>query len=192
MNKHDLPWEEKTKTFKPEHSSFLYNVIDRYKEFSKEEIIADMRKNEFPAAILMINLEADFNIATAFRSGNFFNFSKLMYFGKKKRDKRGEVGVFNYSNIQYLDSIDKIKELKNEYRFVALENNIDKNPTNISKYKWDKKSLIVFGSESRGIEKEILDLCDDFIEIKGFGSCRSLNASTAISIAMFDYINKYE
>lgn len=181
-------WEKKKEIQMEKNSSFIYNVRDEFKNKSKEEIISTLRQNEFPAAVMMVNFEGDFNIGGVFRSGNCFNFSNMYYFGKKKRDKRSEVGVFNYSNIEYLDTFEKVLELKKKYRFVALENN-QPNTQSILNYKWSKNSLILVGSESFGIAKEFLEICDDFIEIPMFGTCRSFNAASAASIAMFSYVS---
>lgn len=183
-------WEAKKKEQLAKNSDFVYNISDKFKNKTKEQIIKELRETEFPAGVLMVNFEGDFNIGGVFRSGNCFNFSNMYYFGKKKRDKRGEVGVFNYSSIEFIDSFDKVIALKNKYKFVALENNIDRNPKNIVDYVWEPNSLIIVGSESNGISKDFLDLCDDFIQIPMFGTCRSYNAATAASIAMFDYVSK--
>lgn len=186
----DPNWETKVEEQIKKKSGFFYNLRDPFKDKPIEEVKQIIKDTAFPAAILMVNLEGDFNIGGVFRSGNCFNFSKMFYFGKKKRDKRAEVGVFNYSYIEYLDSFEKILELKKDYRFVALENNINKSPVNIISYKWEPNSIIVLGSESYGLTDEFLEICDDFIEIPMFGTCRSFNAASAATIAMYDYISK--
>lgn len=185
----DEEWEKQKEDRFLKKNDFLFNLQDRFKGMPKEEIISTLRKEEAKAAVLMVNFEGDFNIGGVFRSGNCFNFSEMFYFGKKKRDKRGEVGVFNYSNIQFLDTFEKVKDLKNKYHFVALENNFGETK-NIIDYVWKPNSLILVGSESNGIAKEFLEICDDFIEIPMFGTCRSFNAASAASIAMYDYIAK--
>ena len=188
----DPNWDEKLNQQIEKRSDFFYNIKDEFKGVEKEKIKEVLKSREYPAAVMMINWEGDFNIGGVFRSGNCFNFSKMFYYGKKKRDKRAEVGVFNYSHIEYIDSFEKIKQLKNEYRFVALENNINKTPQNIINYSWDPKSIIILGSESFGLSQDIIDICDDFIEIPMFGTCRSFNAASAATIAMYDYVSKFK
>lgn len=187
----DEAWEKKKEDQIKKNSDFIYNLRDEFRDKSKEEIIKTLRETQFPAAVMMVNFEGDFNIGGVFRSGNCFNFSEMFYFGKKKRDKRSEVGVFNYSKIEYLDTFEKVLSLKNKYRFVALENNNGKS-SSIINYKWEPNSLIVVGSESFGIAKEFIDICDDFVEIPMFGTCRSFNASVAASIAMYSYVQQYK
>jgi len=186
----DPNWENKVEEQIQKKSEFFYNIRDEFKGKSTEEIQESLKSTAYPAAVLMVNWEGDFNIGGVFRSGNCFNFSKMFYYGKRKRDKRAEVGVFKYSHIEFLDSFSKILELKKNYRFVALENNLNKKTENIIDYVWAPSSLIILGSESFGLPNEFVEICDDFIEIPMFGTCRSFNAASAATIAMYDYISK--
>ena len=55
----------------------------------------------------------------------------------------------------------------------------------------DRHVVMVFGQEQIGIPQDILlDLCDDVVYIKQYGSVRSLNVGTASGIAMYDYCSK--
>lgn len=50
----------------------------------------------------------------------------------------------------------------------------------------EKKSVLVFGSESQGISKEILDLGFEQVTIKGFSGCESLNVAISFGIALYE------
>lgn len=162
------------------------NVRDQFKELSTEEIRISLQKTCSPAAILMSQIEGDFNISSVIRSANSFNFHKVFYYGRKKFDRRGACGVYKYTDVIHLSSMEEILALKSSYEFVALENNI-KASSPIQDFVWKKNSIIVVGEENSGIQKDILDICDKFIEIPSMGSVRSLNAASAASIAMYDY-----
>jgi tRNA G18 (ribose-2'-O)-methylase SpoU len=49
---------------------------------------------------------------------------------------------------------------------------------------------MIFGQEQIGIPKEVLDMCDDVVYIRQFGTVRSLNVGTASGIVMYDYCSK--
>jgi len=166
------------------------NVRDQYKNIPTEAIKASLRETAFPAAILMSQIEGDFNIGSVIRSANNFNFSKVFYYGKKRYDKRSACGVYNYTDVIHISSMEEIISLKNEYEFVALENNITK-IVPIKDFVWKKNSMIVVGEENAGIQQDVLSICNKYIEIPSMGSVRSLNAAVAASIAMYDYINKF-
>lgn len=167
-----------------------YNVLDQYKDLTVGEIRNIVKQNSFPFAILMSQLQGDFNFGSVIRSANALGASEVFYYGRKQFDRRGALGCYWYSDVKFLHSFDEIKELKNKYSFVALENNINKNPISMFDFSWPKNSLICIGEERNGIEDNLLDLCDHFVEIPMAGSIRSFNASVAASIAMYDYRGK--
>jgi tRNA G18 (ribose-2'-O)-methylase SpoU len=171
-----------------------YNVIDKYKLLTKwttELIKDDLKKNAFPFAVLMENFMGDFNIGTVIRSANAFGASEVFYLGRKKYDKRGTVGTHHYTDIKHLKDHNELVKLKEKYTFVAFENTVS-NAVPVSKFEWPRIPLIILGEEGIGLTPDTLELCDNFVYIPQFGSVRSLNAAVAGSIAMNDYVSKYQ
>jgi tRNA G18 (ribose-2'-O)-methylase SpoU len=187
---------DKTNSTVPENDecfySWQFNVRKQFKNKTTEEIKQVLKENAFPFSVLMTQLRGDYNFGSVIRTANNFGASKVFYYGPKRHyDKRSAVGVFNYTDVIYLSTIEQIKELKSEYRFVALENNIERKSISIKDYRWpSSNTLILLGEESQGLPSEILDMADDLIEIPSYGSVPSLNASVAASIAIYDYICK--
>jgi len=163
------------------------NVTDKYKEWMDDLIKSDVQQNTFPFAILMEHLQGDFNIGGIVRSANAFGAMGVYYCGKKKWDRRGAVGTHNYTDVQYITSIQSsAKNLLNHFTFVALEQCEDSEP--MDNFEWPDRPLIIVGEEGGGLSQEVLDLCTYKVEIPQHGSVRSLNAASAASIAMYDYI----
>lgn len=166
------------------------NVRDHYKSVSSEDIKEDLRKKALPAAVLVQNLEHDFNIGTIMRSANAFGIFDFYYFGDRKIDRRGCLGCYHYQNVNHFRTLDEVKSLKSKYRFVGLENNLTRGSIDIRKHQYAPNTLFVIGEEKLGISNDLLDVCDDLVEIPIMGSIRSFNAATAASIAFYDYVNK--
>jgi tRNA G18 (ribose-2'-O)-methylase SpoU len=181
------------KPIKEEWILWQRNVIDEYKPLSNEEIKLDLKKKALPYAVCGQHINGDFNISQLMRSANHFGAEKFFYFGKKRFDPRGSVGVKHYLDIEFLSSIEELKKLKVKYTFVGLENT---NSTNmLHDFIWpkqpeQKKPLIIIGEEGNGIAPEVLELCDHIVEIANLGSVRSLNTATAGSLAMYDIVSK--
>jgi len=167
------------------------NVIDEFKELSSEEIRQRLNERSNGFAILMTHVTGDFNIGTVLRSANFHGALEFFYCGKKKFDRRGCVGVHNYTRMQHLGDTQNILQLKDRYTLVGLENNIP-GTISIQEFSWNtsKPPCIVVGEECNGIPPAILEMCEAFIEIPNFGSVRSMNVGSAASIAMYDYVSK--
>jgi tRNA G18 (ribose-2'-O)-methylase SpoU len=166
------------------------NVRPEFKQLSVEETKTLVLSKAINLTVTMAHINGDFNFSSLIRSANGFGISDVYYFGKKKFDKRGAIGTYHYINVNYLKSIEELKELKHKYRFVALENNIERKPISLYNYSWEKKYMIIVGEEGNGLTEDILKLCDDFVEIPMLGSISSFNVAVAASIAMYDYSSK--
>lgn len=57
--------------------------------------------------------------------------------------------------------------------------------TDLRTLQWPKKSLLVIGSEARGISAEVSNILDEHIAIPKFGNAESLNAGVAAGIFLF-------
>lgn len=174
------------------YTAWERNVIDEYKTLSNEEIVARVAAKRLPFAILMTNIAIDYNLGACMRVANCLG-GQLFYYGKKKFDKRSATGVWNYTPIKHLASLAEVKQLKEEYSFVALEQ--ANNSTPLHQFDWTtnkKKTLIIVGEEALGLQEtpEIFDIADRCVEIRQFGSVRSMNAATSVAIAVYDFIYK--
>lgn len=164
------------------------NVADRYKGWQEDLIKEDLKKNSFPFACLMESWQGDFNIGTMVRNANAFGASEVFYIGKKRWDRRGSVGTYKYTNVNFLESIEALKKLKEKYVFIGIDNLPGAVP--IGPFNWQKNTLFIFGEEGVGLTPEIVELCEAMVEIPMWGSVRSLNAGTSSGIVMYDYVNK--
>lgn len=184
--------DEQAKKYAPpaKYSGWERNVRDEYKNLTDEQIKAAVEANRLPFAILMTHINIDYNLAGVLRVGNCFG-AKVFYYGVRKFDRRAAVGCYKYSPITHLSGLSEVEDLKKEYEFVGLEQTKASSP--LYQFKWQKKSLIIIGEETRGLEgtPEIYNLVDRFVEIPQRGSIRSLNATTAASIACYDYSSKW-
>lgn len=177
----------KNSIYKEEHD-WTRNVVDEFKSLSNEDINNKLRSTAVGAAVLMSQIEADFNFGTVIRNANGFNLKTVYYFGKKRWDRRSSLGCHHYVELKYLSTIEEVASLKQEYKFVVAENT--KDAVSLPNYSWSKNSLIVIGEEGGGVCKEVLDLADDVVKIPMTGSVRSFNAGSAACVVMYDYIAK--
>jgi len=166
-----------------------YNVADHFKSKTVEEIRQHLKYTAFPYAVCMENWINDFNFSSLVRNANAFNAKEVYYIGNKKVDRRGMLGCHNYTDVKFIESIDNLIKLKEQYEFVGVDNIDGAIP--ISSYSYKENSLLIFGSEGTGLTPYMRNLCDKLIYIEQFGSVRSLNAATASGIIMNDYVTKY-
>lgn len=164
------------------------NVVDLFKNWTLDLIKDSLVESAFEYAVLMEQFVGDFNIGTVIRNANAFGAKSIYYLGKRQYDRRGTVGTHLYKDVIHLKAQEDLVKLKDKYTFIGLEN--VPGATILNDFKWPQNSLIILGEEGVGVTKETLALCDKVVEIKMYGSVRSLNAGCASGIAMFDYVNK--
>jgi len=54
----------------------------------------------------------------------------------------------------------------------------------------DQKLALVFGNEVKGVQQEVVDLCDGAIEIPQYGTKHSFNISVSAGIVLWDLVYK--
>lgn len=184
----EFEFKGKTLSFDPNKPR---NRPDYLKWMSDEEVkkYLDGRKLNF--GVLIANLLYDNNAGNIIRTANAFGAKEIILYGRKKFDRRASVGTEFYMKFKHVKFIEDLDEIFSGYDLaVAAENTEDS--TTLNEFEWDvsKKTLLVFGQESDGIPKEVLERCDYKVQIIQFGSVRSLNVSVAAGIVMHDYCLK--
>lgn len=169
--------------------SWQYNVVDKFKSMDVDSIKSELRKTALPFSVCMENWLGDFNMATAIRNANAFNAKEIFYIGTKRWDRRGAVGVQNYSEIKWISHLDDLIKLRDKYVFVGIDN--VPGSVSIHTHSFVPNTLMFFGEEGVGLTPAIQALCDVILHIDMFGSVRSLNCGTASGIAMYEFSSQW-
>ena len=167
-----------------------FNVQDKYKHLSAEELKEVAKSLTYPFAVALANISGDLNIGNCVRTSAVFGAEKVFIFGRRKWDRRSAVGGNNYVPVDAhtvdTDPFDWDSALQvvrvNGYRPVLFET-VGKP---LSEYPNDfhhGKPCLVFGPEGFGIPKSICEkeLC---YYIPQRGVLRSLNVASAAAIAI--------
>lgn len=176
--------------------SMSRNVQDRYKNSLSEEIRADLQITRSDAVQVFMNIENDFNVATAIRTHNALNAKEIYIVGRRKYDRRGTVGTHHYTTVFHADTLDEVVDhLKDQgYTVYAVENNTNipgKAPMNIWDVKFPAKSAFIYGTENMGLSDENIEKADHLVYIDMLGSVRSFNLACASSIVLAEYSRQH-
>lgn len=170
-------------------TAWQFNVVDSLKDKTIEEIKQHLQDTSFPFAVAMERWRGDFNFGTLVRNANAFGAREVFYLGDKKWDRRAAVGVHNYTNVQWLPTIDDLVKLQEKYVIVGIDN--VPGSCSISSYQFVPNTLLVFGEEGVGLTPEMQSMCKDVVAIDQFGSVRSLNCGTASGIIMYEFVKQF-
>ncbi len=166
------------------------NVVDKYRGLTVDEIKSDLNKSRHNFHIAVENFQHDFNIGTIARNANAFNAAGIHIIGKKHWNRRGAMKTEAYMNVFHhktvADFISWAKE--NDLILIAIDN--QKGSKNLQDSELPKKSVLVFGNESDGLSKEMIEACEQMIAIEQFGSTRSVNVGVASGILMYEFVRR--
>jgi tRNA(Leu) C34 or U34 (ribose-2'-O)-methylase TrmL len=168
-----------------------YNVHDFFQRMNNDKVKNISLKMSLPAALILFNVDGGINISMALRSAAVFGFSDVYIVGKRKRDKRGDVGACNYINVHTIPIInDSFFEENNLMPIIIEQNGQPLEEMNFHPYFPNKKKVaFIVGSEQDGVPK--FNKSIPIITISQYGVMRSFNVAMASSIVMYEYTRQW-
>lgn len=167
------------------------NVVDRYRYWSMEAIVADLdaRRHDFHVAIE--NWRHDFNIGTIVRTANAFLAAEVHIVGNRRWNRRGAMVTDRYQHVRHHEDAEALAGYLAE-RGVALWG-VDNLPgsLHLETTTLPRRVCFLFGQEGPGLSVAARTACEATFSIAQFGSTRSINASAAAAIAMHSWVRTY-
>jgi 23S rRNA (guanosine2251-2'-O)-methyltransferase len=164
--------------------------------------MTQMSKDLPEIIVIAHNIRSTHNVGAIFRTAEGFGITKILLSGYTPypttihdprlphiSDKltsqihKTALGAETMVPFEYSEEI-PLKLLKEAgFQIVALEQ--DSRSIPLSQYKTPKKIALVLGEEVHGITQELLEQCDDILEIPMVGKKESFNVSVAAGIALY-------
>ncbi|MBC7441308.1 MAG: RNA methyltransferase [Ramlibacter sp.] len=164
------------------------NVIDRYRYWSMEAIVADLDEKRHPFHVAIENWQHDMNIGSIVRSANAFAADTVHIIGRKRWNKRGAMVTDRYQHVLHHPDVAAFVAWAagEELPIIAIDN--VPGSVIIETFRFPQRCVLLFGQEGPGLSPEAIDAADAVVEISQFGSTRSLNASAAAAVTMHDWV----
>src|SRR6478672_949248 len=182
---HPHPWPEDSRLDPEllEHGD-RRNVIDRYRYWTVEAIVADLETRRHPLRIAIQNWEHDFNIGSIVRTANAFNVAGVHIIGRRRWNRRGAMVTDRYLAIHHHADVAGFADWLAVEDYVAV--GVDNLPgaVPLESAELPERTCLVFGSEGPGLTEELVQVCQRLVAITQYGSTRSLNAGAAAAIAI--------
>lgn len=167
------------------------NVVDRYRYWTVEAIVAELDTRRHPFHIAIENWQHDLNIGTVVRTANAFLAAEVHIVGKKKWNKRGAMVTDRYQHVRHHPTPeDLLAFARSADLFIVGIDNLP-GSTSLDASPLPRNSLLVFGQEGPGLSSMIRPHLDQCRSIPQFGSTRSINAGVAAGIAMHAWIRTH-
>ncbi|HEX4470795.1 MAG TPA: TrmH family RNA methyltransferase [Nocardioides sp.] len=170
------------------------NVVDRYRYWRLEAIVADLdtRRHDFHIAIE--NWRHDFNIGTIVRTANAFLAAEVHIVGNRRWNRRGAMVTDRYQHVRHHESAADLAAYLDDcpagpVRLLGIDNL--PGSAHLETMEMPRRVCFLFGQEGPGLSETAREACDATFSIAQFGSTRSINASAAAAIAMHTWIRQH-
>ena len=165
------------------------NVVDRYRYWRVEAIVADLDARRHDFAVAIENWRHDLNIGTVVRTANAFLAAEVVIVGRRRWNRRGAMVTDRYQHVRHVASIAELVASADGRTVVAVDNL--PGAVRIESLRLPRRSLFLFGQEGSGLTDEARTAADLVCSIAQFGSTRSINAGVAAGIAMHAWIRQH-
>jgi tRNA G18 (ribose-2'-O)-methylase SpoU len=167
------------------------NVVDAYRYWTREAIVADIDTRRHSLHIAIENFENDANIGTVVRTANAFAVNTVHIVGRRRWNRRGAMVTDRYQHLEHHDTVTELMAWARDHKIavVAIDNTPGSVPLETAQL--PERCLLLFGQEGPGVTAEAQESAEMTCSIAQFGSTRSINAGVAAGIAMHTWIRQH-
>jgi tRNA(Leu) C34 or U34 (ribose-2'-O)-methylase TrmL len=167
------------------------NVVDRYRYWRHDEIVADLDTRRHPFHVAVENWHHDLNIGTVVRNANAFGAAAVHIVGRRRWNRRGAMVTDRYLTVHHHPTIEDLLVWAAAERMALV--GIDNLPgsTPLETTDLPERCVLLFGQEGPGLSSTAAEACRVVCSIAQFGSTRSINAGVASGIAMHAWIRQH-
>jgi tRNA G18 (ribose-2'-O)-methylase SpoU len=160
------------------------NVVDRFRYWTVEAIVADLAIHRSPLHVAIENVEHDLNIGSIVRTANAFNVAGVHIVGRRRWNRRGAMVTDAYLDITHHPDVTQFGVWATGARLPILAVDVVPGSVALEHYVMPPTCVLLFGQEGPGLTDEALAIADEIISITQHGSTRSINVAAAAAIAM--------
>ena len=193
----DLPTGPEAKKYDPEllANGDTRNVVDKYRYWSMEAIVADLDSKRHSFHVAIENWQHDLNIGSIVRTANAFLAAEVHIIGNRRWNRRGAMVTDRYQHIKHHPTVEDFvawAATANDGKALPIIA-IDNVPgcKQLESYQIPKNCVLLFGQEGPGLSEAAIEASKDVVEITQYGSTRSINASAAAAITMHAWITQH-
>lgn len=161
--------------------------VDEFKESEK-----------MPLVVVLDDVRSMYNVGSVFRTSDAFRVAAIHLCGITAQPPHAEIhktalGAEDSVDWEYFSSAKESVRALQEQGFKVFAVEQAEGSTMLQNLSLDDdkgKYAIVMGNEVKGVNQEVVDMCDGCIEIPQFGTKHSLNVSTTAGIVIWEFAKK--
>ena len=149
-----------------------------------------------PITIVLDNVRSALNVGSVFRTADAFLIENIILCGitaqpPNKDIRKAALGATDSVKWEYSkNTMEAVNQLiEKGYYIVGIEQT--DNSTLLNEFELPQKPIaIIMGNEVNGVAQQVIDACNEVIEIPQFGTKHSLNISVTTGIVIWDLWKK--
>jgi tRNA G18 (ribose-2'-O)-methylase SpoU len=167
------------------------NVIDRYRYWSMDAIVADLDTRRHGFHVAIENWQHDMNIGSIVRSANAFLADTVHIIGRRRWNRRGAMVTDRYQHVLHHEDVATFTAWarSHDLPILAIDNVTGAVP--VDRADLPRRCVLLFGQEGPGLSEEAVAAASGVVEITQYGSTRSINASAAAAVVMYEWCRRY-
>ena len=167
------------------------NVVDEYRYWSMDAIVAHLDGKRHPFHVAIENWQHDMNIGSIVRSANAFLAAEVHIVGKRRWNRRGAMVTDRYQHVRHHEDVAAFAEWADAagLPILAIDNVEGSEP--VDRADIPERCVLLFGQEGPGLSPEALAAASRTVEITQYGSTRSINASAAAAVVMYEWCRRW-
>jgi tRNA G18 (ribose-2'-O)-methylase SpoU len=167
------------------------NVVDAYRYWTRDAIIADIDTRRHPLHIAIENFGNDANIGAVVRTANAFAVDTVHIVGRRRWNRRGAMVTDRYQRLCHHDNTDELLAFAADAKLTVVAVDNVPGAARLEETSLPRECLLIFGQEGPGITDGTRAGAAVTVSIAQFGSTRSINAGVAAGIAMHAWITRH-
>lgn len=168
-------------------------------ELERKSVDEFRKARKTPVIVVLDNIRSMHNVGSVFRTADAFLLEGIALCGYTPQPPHRDIhktalGATETVQWTYFETtLAAIGSLRNEgYRIVAVEQVANARYLHRYEPSASQKIALVLGNEVGGVDPNVLQLSDDYIEIPQAGTKHSLNIAVAAGIVLWELFKKYQ
>lgn len=162
-----------------------------------EEQLEKVKLSRREIYIVLDNVLDTYNIGSVFRLADAVGAKKILLCKGSEtppnsRIQKASIGTWQWVEWEYFpETTDAIKSLKIKIpniKIIGVE--LDQRAIDYTKADYSLPVALVVGHESDGVSSEVLDLCEQIVQLPQLGINKSLNVMVSLGIVLYEVIEQ--
>ncbi|HUX55679.1 MAG TPA: RNA methyltransferase [Bacteroidales bacterium] len=166
-------------------------------ELERKTIEQFRKSKKSPFIIVLDNVRSQSNVGSIFRTADAFVTEAIYLCGITARPPHRDIqktalGATESVTWKYFPGTrDAIHELKKEgYKIIGIEQTEGSVELQNLQIETGEKYALIFGHEVNGVDQDVINLCDQCVEIPQFGTKHSFNIAISVGIVLWEMNKK--